>query len=187
MRRFVRQLRNSYSDSANIFEELLLTHLDSFYAFALRLARNRQSAEDLVQEASLRAFKAFPQLRERNRFKNWIFRILRNVFLDGQSRYRHTTESLEDVPEIDLVQDGEKLLFEGVLHEEIRQAFDTLPLDYSTTLWLFDVEGFSQQEISEILDCPVGTVASRVYRARAMLRHTLMGSAPCRESQEGKS
>lgn len=178
MRRFIRHIKNSYSDSGQIFEELLL----ALYAFALRLERNQHAAEDLVQEAALRAFRNFSQLRERSRFKNWMFQILRNVFLRRQPQQENIRESLEELSEDELAEDGETLQIERILNQEVRAALDRLPLDYRTTLWLFDLEGFSQQEISDILGCPIGTVGSRLYRARLMLRRTLLGRA-----REGKS
>lgn len=109
---------------------------------------------------------------------------MRNTFLDRRSQYRYREESLEDLAEEEFAADGESLLFEHIAHQEIREALDRLPVDYRTTLWLFDVEGFSQQEISVILDCAIGTVGSRLYRGRAMLRHSLIGRARSTKDQE---
>lgn len=184
MRSFFKKSKSGGSDSGDIYEELLLAHLEALYAFALRLTRSQHAAEDLVQEAALKAFKAFGKLREKQRFKGWIFQILRNTFLDQHSR--RSAESLEDLEESDLIEDGESLLVERLLKEEISDALDHLPEDYRVVLWLSDVEGFAQKEISDILGCPIGTVGSRLYRGRALLRRKLIGLGRQR-SQEGKS
>jgi RNA polymerase sigma-70 factor (ECF subfamily) len=184
MRRLFKRIKSGVSDSGEIYEELLLANLEVLYAFALRLTRNQHAAEDLVQEAALKAFKAFGKLREKQRFKGWIFQILRNSFLD--QRAAHSAESFEDLDESDLVEDGEILLVERLLNDEISKALDELPIDYRTVVWLSDVEGFAQKEISQILDCPMGTVGSRLYRGRALLRRKLIGLGPHR-SQARKS
>ncbi len=184
MRRLFKRIKSAGSDSGEIYEELLLTHLEALYAFALRLTHNEHAAEDLVQEAALKAFNAFGKLREKQLFKGWIFQILRNAFLDQHAA--HPAESFEDLQESDLIEDGESLLVERLLNVEISEALDHLPADYRVVLWLSDVEGFAQKEISEILGCPIGTVGSRLYRGRALLRRKLTGLGRHR-SQEGKS
>lgn len=181
MRGFFRKIQNSGSESAETFEELLIGQIGHLYAFAWRLTGDRQAAEDLVQEASLKAFKAFGSLREKSRFKTWIFQILRNLFFDGSPN--RTLESLEEVEDAELVEDGEDLLVEQVLLEEIREALDRLPGAFRATLWLSDVEGFTQREIAEILGCSMGTVASRLYRGRALLRKQLMSGRPKRKER----
>ncbi|HEY3131569.1 MAG TPA: sigma-70 family RNA polymerase sigma factor [Acidobacteriota bacterium] len=183
MRSLFKNSKSRGSDSGDIYEELLLAHLEALYAFALRLTRNQHAAEDLVQEAALKALKAFGKLREKERFKSWIFQILRNIFLDQHSS--RSAESLEDLQESDLI-DGESLLVERLLNEEISDALDHLPGDYRVVLCLSDVEGFAQKEISEILGCPIGTVGSRLYRGRALLRRKLIRLRR-KGSQEGKS
>lgn len=171
MQRFFRKIKNARSDSAEIFEELLIDHIDSLYAFAWRLTRDRHAAEDLVQETSLKAFKGFPGLREKSRFKGWIFQILRNTFFQQNSS--RTFESLDEVENIEPAADGESLLVEQVMLEQIREALDRLPAAFRAAIWLSDVEGFSQKEIAEILGCAMGTVGSRLYRGRALLRREL--------------
>lgn len=182
MRRFLSKISRGRSGSEDVFEELLVRHLDHLYAFALRLAQNPHSAEDLVQEASLRAFQAFGSLRERGRFKAWIFQILRNVFSDRNSG--RTLESLDQRQDIEPVEDGEDLLLKGLMLEEIRGALDRLPATFRVTIWLSDVEGFSQKEIAQILGCSLGTVGSRLYRGRALLRRELNPSRSKREESK---
>ena len=184
MQSFFKKSKSRGSDSGDIYEELLLAHLEPLYAFALRLTRNQHAAEDLVQEAALKAFKAFGKLREKQRFKGWMFQILRNTFLDQHSR--RAAESLEDLEESDLIEDGQSLLVERLLNEEISDAMDRLPEDYRVVLWLSDVEGFAQKEIYEILGRPIGTVGSRLYRGRALLRRKLIRLRR-QGSREGKS
>ena len=166
-----------------IIEEILIKHLDSMYSTALRLTKNKEKAEDLVQDVCLRAFRYFDQLRSNNKLKAWLFKILMNTFIN---KYR---KRIKEPPliEIELSEsllesasalyrhnsNPEEILIKSSLDEEIKEALDNLHVDLRLVLWLSDVEGFTYEEIKEILRCPIGTIASRLYRARSLLRETL--------------
>ena len=166
-----------------IIEEILIKHLDSMYSTALRLTKNKEKAEDLVQDVCLRAFRYFDQLRSNNKLKAWLFKILMNTFIN---KYR---KRIKEPPlvEIELSEsllesasalyrhnsNPEEILIKSSLDEEIKEALDNLHVDLRVVLWLSDVEGFTYEEIKEILRCPIGTIASRLYRARSLLRETL--------------
>jgi len=166
------------------FEDNLIAHLDALYTAALRLTKDRQQAEDLVQEASLRAWRKRDQLESQHAIKGWLFKILLNTFIN---RYRQaereprfvdvelTEEMLEHAhaspgPRPENPQDA---LLNQCLDEEIQQAFDQLHMEMRAVLWLSDVEGFRLREVAEMLGCPPGTVASRLFRGRALLRELL--------------
>jgi len=164
-------------------EEILIKHLDSMYSTALRLTKDKEKAEDLVQDASLRAIKYSDQLRSNDKAKAWLFKILTNTFIN---KYR---KMIKEPPlvEIELSEsllesasalyrhnsNPEEILIKSSLDEEIKEALDNLHVDLRVVLWLSDVEGFTYEEIKEILRCPIGTIASRLYRARSLLRETL--------------
>jgi len=164
------------------FEEALLPRLDSLFAFATRLARGRrEEAEDLVQEACVRAFRKYDTLRSPEKFKAWLFQILVNTYIN--ETHRHSRERATVDVELNealltafggqTTQTPEQQLFAKVLDSEVQQALDALPVEFRTVVWLSDVEEMSYREICEIMNCPPGTVASRIYRAHSMLREQL--------------
>ena len=156
------------------FEEKILEYIDSLYNLALRMTQHKQDAEDLTQEAVLRAYRFLTKFEEGTNFKAWIMAILRNVFIN---EYRRKTkepqkiefEKVEDfitIPEISGVQ-------EEIFTENIKSSIDKLPEELRTTIILFYAEGFSYKEIAKIMDVPVGTVMSRLYTARQALKRQL--------------
>jgi RNA polymerase sigma-70 factor (ECF subfamily) len=164
------------------FEESLVTHLDGLFRFALRLLKGRRpEAEDLVQEACLRAFKGYGSLRSPDKIKAWFFRILVNTHINEfhhQSRDLpvtdvELTDSLLESADVETCKTPEELLFEGLLDAQLQEVLDALPVEFRTVVWLSDVEGLSYKEISEIVNRPLGTVASRLYRGHALLREQL--------------
>lgn len=164
------------------FEEALLTHLDSLFAFALRLMNGRrESAEDLLQEVCLKAFRNYQSVRSPQKIKAWLFHIMVNTHIDEfHRRSRHAPIVAADLSEAELasaaVSPGpspEEQLFEHVLDKEVQKALEALPAEFCAVVWLSDVEELSYQEISQILNCPPGTVASRLYRGHSMLREQL--------------
>lgn len=183
MRRFLSKIQRGRSHSDNVFEEQLIYNLDSLYAFALRLTRNQDDAEDLVQEASLSAFRFFDRLKDKRSFKSWIFKIARTLYFNRR-RSSKEFEPLEDLPAADFAQDGATLVIDRILASEIREALDALPLEFRTAVWLSDVQGFSHREIAQILDCPVGTVGSRLHRGRALLLRELNTPEQRKEREE---
>jgi RNA polymerase sigma-70 factor (ECF subfamily) len=164
--------------------------LSSAYGTALHLTRHGADAEDLVQEAALQAFRAFESFQEGTNFKAWFFRILTNLFINAYRKRRRepeieTLSEHEDAPALYLYKrtqemgmhawtpDPAALLLEKVETEQIVEAIAALPEDYRIVSALYFMEEFSYQEIAEIVDCPVGTVRSRLHRGRRLLQRTL--------------
>jgi RNA polymerase sigma-70 factor (ECF subfamily) len=164
------------------FEDALIAHLDSLLAFALRLVGGqRERAEDLVQEACLRAFKNYERLRSPEKIKSWFFQILVNTHINEFHRRSHEppiidvelSEALLESAEAEPIPTPEEELFAHLLDSEIQQALDGLPVEFRTVVWLSDVEELSYKEIAGIVNCPMGTVASRLYRGHSLLREHL--------------
>lgn len=138
-------------------------------------------AEDLLQEACLRAFRHYQSLRSAKKIKSWLFQILINTHINEFHRRSREipiidvelSEALLDSVQAPSPITPEELLFERLLDSEVQQALDALPVEFRIVVWLADVEEFSYQEISEIINCPLGTVASRLYRGHSLLRERL--------------
>ena len=164
------------------FETSALAHLDALYRMALRLTRNRAQAEDLVQDAYLRAFGKFHQFEPGTNCRAWLFTIMRRLFLNGlRGRDR---EQLANDPDACFTSaeasatapasgNPEVEFFHAVLSRDVDRALESLPLVYREAVTLVYLEGFSYREAAEVLACPVGTVMSRLSRGRHLLRHAL--------------
>ena len=156
------------------FEELSMPLFDSLYNLARWLAQNQNDAEDLVQETYLKAWRSFASFQPGTNFRAWIFRILRNTFLGSRSKleWRMTTamESEEDLPAIPAT--PESLLIGRFDMDAVQRAIEQLPVIFREVIVLCDVEEASYREIAEILSIPVGTVMSRLARARKMVRES---------------
>jgi RNA polymerase sigma-70 factor (ECF subfamily) len=163
------------------FEQLLLRHLNSLYGLAMRLTQNREQAKDLLQEACLKAFENFHRLREIEKVKIWLFRILHRTFISSSRRRRHELPLVDiDLDESLLAEAGDSFeirAFENLLDDEVQAAFDALPVEFREVIVLADIEELSYREIAEILNIPMGTVASRLYRGHSLLRERLKGYA----------
>jgi RNA polymerase sigma-70 factor (ECF subfamily) len=170
------------------FESLALPHLDSLYRTALRMTRRPEEAEDLVQEAMMKAFRSFATFQPGTNFRAWLFRILTNSYinryhremadpartrLDDVSSFLGSEEALATVEGPPL---SEADLAES-LDEEVKGALDELPGEFRLPVVMALVEGLSYKDIAQALDCPLGTVMSRLYRGRQMLRRRLAGYA----------
>jgi len=168
------------------FERQAMPFLGSLYNTAYRLARNAEDAEDLVQETYLRAYRSFDQFRPGTNLKAWLFRILKNAFIN-EYRRRKTRPPQEDFAAIEdsfesrvdgqmagSIKDPEQEALEVSLDENVQRAIDALPPDYRMAVLLADLEGFSYKEIAEILEVPIGTVMSRLYRGRKLLEEELL-------------
>src|SRR5215211_8975800 len=157
------------------------------YSAALRMARNQADAEDLVQEAYLRAYRGFDSFTEGTNLRAWLFRILTNAFINTyRSRQRRPTESdLADVEDMYLYRrlssldtlaasrSAEDQLMDMLTDDEVKQALEDLPENFRLPVLLADVEGFAYKEIAEMLDIPIGTVMSRLHRGRKGLEKRL--------------
>lgn len=163
------------------FEATALVHMDALYRGALRLTRNHAQTEDLVQEALIRAFRSFNRFDAGTNCRAWLFKIMRNVFLN---RVRSEREAPYDDSFFD---DGarplpetshgtatpEEEFLQTVMHGDVDRALRGLPGRFREVVVLADIEGFTYREIAETLDCPIGTVMSRLSRGRGLLRQAL--------------
>ena len=161
------------------FEELALPLLNSVYNFAHWLAQNQADAEDLVQETYLRAWRGFRSFEPGSNFRAWIFRILKNTFLSARSSAQrrgtallHSEELLSELPANS--QRVDTMLIERVRLDAIRIAIERLPVSFREVLLLCDVEEASYRDIAQILSIPIGTVMSRLMRARRALRRSIL-------------
>jgi RNA polymerase sigma factor (sigma-70 family) len=161
--------RNSSSRGDQLlagFGELAMPLLDSLYNFACWLVHNSSDAEDLVQETYLKALRSFTSFQPGTNFRAWMFRILKNTFLSSCSTLeRRMTDAM------DSEEDGPELAFD-------RETPDDLPAHYREALLLRAVNEMSYQEIAEILSIPIGTVMSRLARARKAVRESLLSASP---------
>ncbi len=151
---------------------------DRLYNFAHWLTRNREEAEDLVQETYAKALKGFSSFRLGTDFRAWMFRILRNTFLTSRTGLRATMtlslDSEEEKPALAAENDTpETILIERSNRQQVQSAIDELPVHFREILLLCEVEEMSYQEIAETLSIPIGTVMSRLSRARKTLRDAL--------------
>jgi RNA polymerase sigma-70 factor (ECF subfamily) len=150
-------------------------HLDSLYAFAWRLAHDSQVADDLVQETFTRCLSSGRSLPAGSNIKAWLFRVLRNAFIDQRRReVRSPIRQATDVRELENVADraGELDQLRHLQAQEIEAAVRELSEEQRSVV-LLDIEGFSEQEIAEVMGCAAGTVKSRLSRARSALRSRL--------------
>ena len=160
------------------FEELAMPLFDSLYNFAHWIAYNSNDAEDLVQETYLKALRSFASFRAGTNFRAWIFQILRNTFLSSCSRLERrmtvALDSEDDGPELAVdTETPETILMNRSNSDLLQRAIDKLPAHYREALLLCEVEEMSYQEIAEILSIPIGTVMSRLARARKAVRETV--------------
>ena len=169
-------------DPHKSFETYVLPHLDLLYRAALRLAGQEADAEDLVQESCLRAFAAMDRLRDVESCKAWLFKILRSTYLRqwGEDPYRQRVMGVEDLESTladmtEVLQDPYESdpPYAHVVGVEVRKAISALPFSYREAVVLADVVRFSYREMALILEIPLGTVMSRLYRGRRMLRAAL--------------
>ena len=170
------------------FDDLVQRYHKQAYNIAYRMTGNHADAEDLTQEAFLRAFRFFSHYRRDLPFENWLFRIMSNLFVDELRRRPKARIHSLDTPvggeggesnaylEIPDSRDNpERVVLHEELDEQIQKALATLPQDFRMTVILADIEGMSYEEISETMRCSLGTVRSRLHRGRKMLRNRLAG------------
>jgi RNA polymerase sigma-70 factor, ECF subfamily len=169
----------------------LSEHLDGLYSYAMVLSRNRTEAEDLVQETCLRALRAMDRLRPDSNVKSWLFTILRNTWLNQLRQWRAAPEVAGvDVGEnsaneaVDTGKDPYATYVSNVESERVRNAIQDLPLEFREIILLREYEELSYEEIATLLDRPVGTVMSRLARARSKLRDLLLVVSPSHSKTE---
>jgi RNA polymerase sigma factor (sigma-70 family) len=165
------------------FERDLLPHINALNTFAYHLSYNEEDARDLVQETYLKAYKAIDSYDEGTNAKAWLFKILKNNYINQYRRKSKRPRNVdfeafvglhdsEDSPlksKVDLREE----IYEELMGDEVTIAINGLPLDFRTVILLCDIEGFTYEEIAKILDVPIGTVRSRLHRARNLLKEKL--------------
>jgi RNA polymerase sigma-70 factor (ECF subfamily) len=172
------------------FEAEALQHLDALYRTALRMTRNPSDAEDLVQDALVRAYRFYDRFEQGSNFRAWLFKILTNTYINSYRRKhaRPQESSLEDTEDFflynqlrdqtgDRVTDVEDTVLDRLGADAIQRAIDQLPSQFRTTVQLADVEGLSYADIAEATGVAKGTVMSRLFRGRRMLQRALWDQA----------
>jgi RNA polymerase sigma-70 factor (ECF subfamily) len=176
-------LTNNTATQYRIFEEEFLPHIDALKTFAYHLSYDEDDANDLVQETYLKAFRFIDKYDEGTNAKAWLFKILKNAYIN-EYRRRSKQPTKVDYEDIVSYHDSEtgvlpgyldlrEEIFDSMMGDEVTLAINALPIDFRTVLLLCDVEGFTYEEISKIVDVPIGTVRSRLFRARNMLKEKL--------------
>jgi RNA polymerase sigma-70 factor (ECF subfamily) len=164
------------------FERQAMPHIDSLYGAAYRLTRNPRDAEDLVQDSLLRAYRFWESFEQNSNCKAWLLRIVTNTFINEYQRRKRSREILDAATAEQEATDGvlvhasahdkmspDKALLEASVSDDVQRALEALPEDFRTAVILCDMQGLSYKEIAEIMECPVGTVMSRLFRGRKLL------------------
>ena len=167
-------------DKRASFQREALVHLDALYRVALRLTGNPSDADDLVQETMLKAYRAWHQYQQGTNAKGWLLTILRHAFINEyRRRTRHPEtvdiDAIEPFAVFDEVQDDDpqERFFDQIVDDEVLRAIDELPEQFREAVVLSDVEGMSYEEVGRILEVPIGTVKSRLFRGRRLLQAKL--------------
>ena len=166
-----------------LFEKELIPHVDALHTFAFNLTYNEEEANDLVQETYLKAYKFIEGYQQGTNAKAWLFKILKNVYIN-QYRKRKRRPSSVDIESVNVYAEEEttsapayldlrREMFDDMMGDEVEMALNSLPDEFKTVILLCDVEGFSYEEIAKIIEVPIGTVRSRLFRARNMLKEKL--------------
>ncbi len=167
----------------DVFENEFLPHIDALKTFAYHLSYNEDDANDLVQETYMKAFRFIDKYDAGTNAKAWLFKILKNAYINEYRKKskRPTKVDFEDIVSyhdadhdtLPGYMDLREEIFDNMMGDEVTIAINSLPIDFRTVLLLCDVEGFTYEEISKIIDVPIGTVRSRLFRARNMLKDKL--------------
>jgi len=174
------------AEKRDLFEAQALPFMDQLYAAAMRMTRNPSDAADLVQETFVKAFQAFGQFQQGTNLKAWLYRIQTNTFINNYRKnqrnpYQGTIDELEDwqlggaesVTQTTSTRSAEAEAIDHLPDSAVKDALQAIPEDFRLAVYFADVEGFSYQEIADIMKTPVGTVMSRLHRGRRMLRESL--------------
>ncbi len=177
----------SMAEKQRDFTREALPHMDVLYNFALRMTNNSADADDLVQETYLKAYRFWDKYEKGTNIRAWMFRIMKNSYIN---RYRRESKEPETVDYDDVknfyntirgdsgdANDLQETIFGNLLDDDVASAIAELPEEFRTVLILCDIEGLTYDEIAEFVDIPLGTVRSRLHRARKVLRLRLMDYA----------
>jgi RNA polymerase sigma-70 factor (ECF subfamily) len=170
-------------EKQNDFQEEIIPHLDAMYNFALRLTSEPNDAEDLVQDTIVKAYRFFSSYEKGTNAKAWLFRILKNSYINNyrkQSKQPSQVDYDEVATFYETIRAGrtdtsdlENRMFRQLIDDDISNALEKLPEDFRTVVLLCDVESFTYEEISNMLDVPIGTIRSRLHRGRNLLKAEL--------------
>ena len=174
------------ADVRELFESQALQYMDQLYAAAMRMTKNPADAADLVQETFVKAYTAFGQFTQGTNLKAWLYRIQTNTFINNYRKnqrnpYQGTIDDLEDwqlggaesITQSTSTRSAEAEAIDHLPDSAVKDALQSIPEDFRLAVYFADVEGFSYQEIADIMKTPVGTVMSRLHRGRRMLRDLL--------------
>ncbi len=183
----VKELTIMQNSKDAIFEREFLPQIDALYNFAYNLTRNETDANDLVQETYLKAYKFIESYRENTNAKAWLFRILKNTFINDYRKRKNRPTQVDYEENVLFHQESDTLfsgsldlqedMFSAMMGDEVTLAMEALKVDFRIVILLSDIEGFSYEEIAEIINVPIGTVRSRLFRARNMLKEKLQAYA----------
>ena len=182
-----RQKNYTYKKKEEIFEKEFLPHIDSMYNFAYRITFDEDDAKDLVQETYLKAYRFIDSFQEGTNAKAWLFRILKNSFIN-EFRKKSKEPAKVDYQEVETFYNSEDVdeaitsdlrveAVQEMIGDEVSNALNSLAVDFRTVIILCDLEGFTYEEMAKILDIPIGTVRSRLHRARNLLKEKLKSYA----------
>ena len=161
------------------FERQAVPHMDALYNYAVKMTGDSDDASDLIQETYLKAFRFWEKFEQGTNCKAWLFRIMKNTFINTYRKNAKEPDKV-DYEEIENFYENikpsstdsahlEKDIYDSLLDDELSTAISSLPEDFRTVIILCDIEGYSYDEIADFVDVPVGTVRSRLHRARKML------------------
>lgn len=181
--------RQHYSEKEkrDIFDNEFMPHINSMYNFGYRLTLDRDDAKDLVQDTYLKAYRFIESFQKGTNAKAWLFRILKNSFINDY-RKKSKEPSKVDYQEVETYYNSEEVdrqitpdlrveSLKDMIGDEISNALNSLDVDFRTVIILCDLEGFKYEEMAKILDIPIGTVRSRLHRARNLLKEKLKSYA----------
>lgn len=182
-------LRYEYSEKerTSIFEREFMPHLDAMYNFAFRLTHDEDESKDLVQDTFMKAYRFIKSFQQGTNAKAWLYRILKNSFINdyrkkskqpGKVDYQEVENYYNsDDADANYTVDLRVETLKDMMGDEVTLALNGLPVDFRTVIILCDLEGFTYEEMAKILDIPIGTVRSRLHRARNLLKEKLSGYA----------
>jgi RNA polymerase sigma-70 factor (ECF subfamily) len=173
-------------DQTAFFESMVKTYEKSLFQFAFRLCGNHHEAQDLLQESLYRAYKSFSRFEAGTAFDRWLYQIIHNLFIDHYRKKKRRPifasidepinhfESEKPIELPDWSTNPESEAVRSELGRQIQHGLDELPPEYRTAVILCDIQGLSYEEISQVLNCSIGTVRSRIHRGRKSLRRLLL-------------
>ena len=182
-------VKSSYTEEQkhHIFESEFLPHIDAMYNFAFRITYDEDTAKDLLQDTYYKAFRFIESFQQGTNAKAWLFRILKNSFIN-EFRKKNKEPSMVDYQDVETYYNSDDVnevitsdlrveVLQDMIGDEVSNALNSLAVDFRIVIILCDLEGFTYEEMSKILDIPIGTVRSRLHRARNLLREKLRAYA----------